>query len=83
MRQRWLGVAGLALAVMALAAPVAAQDWAGRGRISAIVLDDQAKPVEGASLKLRGASERFFTSTCTWKALVGCKSSVFAQILTR
>ena len=57
MRQRWLGVAGLALAVTALAAPAAAQDWAGRGRISAIVLDDQAKPVEGASLKLRFAAD--------------------------
>jgi hypothetical protein len=30
---------------------------AGRGRITAIVLDDQAKPVEGANLKLRFAAD--------------------------
>lgn len=36
-----------------LAAPLAAQEWAGRGRLQGQVLDEQKKPVEGAKITLR------------------------------
>lgn len=46
----------ITLAILVLAAtvtlPVAAQEWAGRGRLQGIVTDDQGVPVEGASVKL-------------------------------
>ena len=46
----------ISLAILVLAAmatlPVAAQEWAGRGRLQGIVTDDQGVPVEGASVKL-------------------------------
>jgi hypothetical protein len=40
------------LAMVLLAAPVAAQDWKGMGRLEGRVLDPDGKPIEGATVKL-------------------------------
>jgi tetratricopeptide (TPR) repeat protein len=41
-----------AVAVAALAAPTAAQDWKGMGRFEGRVVDSEGKPIEGATVKL-------------------------------
>lgn len=43
---------GLAVAFLLAAAPLAAQDWKGMGRLEGRVLDPDGKPVEGASVTL-------------------------------
>lgn len=40
------------LALLLLAAPVAAQDWKGLGRLEGKVFDPEGKPIEGAVVKL-------------------------------
>jgi len=42
----------LLLTLVLLAAPLAAQDWAGRGRALGKVVDEQGNPVEGAKVTL-------------------------------
>jgi tetratricopeptide (TPR) repeat protein len=39
----------------ALVAPLAAQDWAGRGRIQGLVTDEAGQPVAGATVRLKKA----------------------------
>ena len=39
-------------AILLLAAPLAAQDWKGMGRLEGKVLDPDGKPIEGATVKL-------------------------------
>lgn len=47
-----------ALLLSVLAAPAAAQEWAGRGRVRGEVEDDKGKPVAGASIYLRRGVEK-------------------------
>lgn len=42
----------LLLAAFALTAPVAAQEWSGRGRVFGIVVDEAGEPIEGATVTL-------------------------------
>lgn len=61
-------------ALVALAVPVAAQDWKGQGRIEGRVLDPDDKPIVGAILKLelvgRGKTETKTDKNGRW-ALAG------------
>ena len=43
----------LALLVLLPALPAAAQDWTGRGRVEGRVTDQDGKPIEGATVKIR------------------------------
>ena len=43
---------GALAAILLLAAPLAAQDWKGMGRLEGKVLDPDGKPIEGATVKL-------------------------------
>lgn len=54
MAQRTSRVAWILCLLVAVAfAPVAAQDWAGRGRVRGTVKDEAGKPIEGAKVTLR------------------------------
>ena len=44
--------AGALATILLLAAPLAAQDWKGMGRLEGKVLDPDGKPIEGATVKL-------------------------------
>ena len=41
----------LIVLAFAIAAPVAAQDWRGVGRLGGVITDDTGKPIEGAVVK--------------------------------
>src|SRR5687767_1792696 len=47
-----------ALLLSVLAAPAAAQEWAGRGRVRGEVKDDKGKPIAGASIYVRRGVEK-------------------------
>ncbi|MGH7336810.1 MAG: carboxypeptidase-like regulatory domain-containing protein, partial [Myxococcota bacterium] len=36
-----------------LAAPLAAQEWSGRGRLNGVVSDESGEPIAGAAIRLR------------------------------
>jgi tetratricopeptide (TPR) repeat protein len=48
-------IAALLLCSLCAAVPLLAQDWRGRGRLQGTVLDENGKPVEGATITLRNA----------------------------
>ena len=58
-RKRFASLAAALLALVCLAgSPLAAQAWAGRGRLQGTIKDESGKPVEGAKLTLRPGTDR-------------------------
>ena len=51
------------LCLLLAAAPLAAQEWAGRGRLQGKLVDEQGKPIEGAQIVLRNTGERVDPAT--------------------
>lgn len=47
----------LSIALLAALTPLAAQDWAGKGRAQGLVSDEEGRPIEGAQITLRLASD--------------------------
>ncbi len=53
-----LSVVATFLCLLVASAPLAAQQWAGRGRLQGEIKDEQGKPIEGAKLTFRQGTER-------------------------
>lgn len=78
----------ICLLVLALAvAPLAAQDWAGRGRALGVVQDEQGRPIEGAKIQLHLAGspgsgpEPFYTDKKGRWSYLGLGQGVFQVLI--
>lgn len=80
----------LALLTAAVAAPVAAQDWKGRGRAQGVVTDEAGEPIEGAQIRLytgfgenQEGPEPIFTNAKGKWSLLGLKLGAWSVEITK
>lgn len=81
MRQTKLFLFLIVAGLLALStAPLAAQSWAGRGRVQGEIRDEQGKPIEGARITLRKGTERVDPKADGPKPITSNKNGKFSAL---